>query len=85
MYEPHCAYAPLAKPAVPQNGNTNPVDAFIREKVASRRINSSLEVARAKLLRRLSLDLIGLPPTPQEVAAFTADLGPDAYERQLDR
>ena len=85
VYEPHWAYAPLVKPAVPQNGNANPVDAFIREKLASRRITPSVEAPRAKLLRRLSLDLIGLPPTPEEVAAFTADLSPGAYERQVDR
>jgi hypothetical protein len=85
VYEPHWAYVPLAKPVVPQNGNLNPVDAFIREKLASQSITPSLDAPRAKLLRRLSLDLIGLPPTPEEVTAFTADMGKDAYERQVDR
>lgn len=85
VYEPHWSYSPLAKPPVPPNGNTNPVDAFIREKLSAKNITPSPEAPRAKLLRRLSLDLIGLPPTPEDVAVFTADPAPDAYERQVDR
>lgn len=85
VYESHWAYAPLTKPAVPAKGAVNPIDAFIREKLAKKKISSSPEAAKSRLLRRLSLDLTGLPPTPEEVAAFVADASPGAYERQVDR
>ena len=85
VYEAHWAYTPLVKPAVPAGGEKNPVDAFIREKLAAKQIAPSPEAPKAKLLRRLSLDLTGLPPTPEEVSAFTADAAPDAYEKQVDR
>ena len=85
VYEPHWAYAPLVKPVVPQNGNAHPVDAFVREKLASRGVVPSPEAPRARLLRRLSLDLVGLPPAPEEVEAFETDARLDAYERQVER
>src|SRR5690606_204950 len=50
-----------------------------------RHLAPSPEADRATLLRRLSLDLIGLPPTPDELAAFLHDTSPDAYARQIDR
>jgi hypothetical protein len=84
-YESHWAYAPLSKPAVPANGAANPIDAFIQAKLAEKKIGPSPEAPRAKLLRRLSLDLTGLPPTPEETESFLADTAPDAYERQVDR
>jgi hypothetical protein len=84
-YEVHWAYAPLVRPAVPQNGNANAVDAFIRARLAEKKIAPSPEAPRAKLLRRLSLDLTGLPPTPPEVEAFEKDAAPDAYEKQVAR
>ncbi len=83
-YEAHWAYAPLVRPAVP-GGEKNAVDAFVREKLGGKKIAPSLETPKAKLLRRLALDLTGLPPTPEEVSAFTADSARDAYEKQVDR
>ncbi len=85
IYEPHWAYAPLAKPPVPNNGAPHPIDAFIREKLAEKKIAPSPEAAKEKLLRRVSLDLTGLPPTPEEVATFLKDPAPTAYENQVDR
>ncbi|MEP6672237.1 MAG: DUF1549 domain-containing protein, partial [Chthoniobacter sp.] len=90
VYEPHWAYAPLNKPPVPAIGNgqspiANPIDGFIREKLAEKKIEPSPEAPKARLLRRLSLDLTGLPPTAEEVAAFVADETPNAYEKQVDR
>jgi hypothetical protein len=85
VYEPHWAYAPLKKPAVPKNGAAHPIDGFIRERLAEKKVQPSPEAPKAKLLRRVSLDLTGLPPTPEEVAAFIADPAPDAYEKQVDR
>ncbi|MCA9132827.1 MAG: DUF1549 domain-containing protein, partial [Planctomycetales bacterium] len=64
---------------------THPVDRFVRARQVEHGLQPSGEASRAELLRRLSLDLIGLPPTPAEVAHFTADTRPDAYERQVDR
>ncbi len=90
VYEPHWAYAALTRPAVPKIENrpseiVNPIDAFIRAKLAEKKIEPSAEAPKARLLRRLSLDLTGLPPTPAEVAAFVADNSPKAYEKQVDR
>jgi len=85
QYESHWAYAPLVRPAVPANGAANPIDAFIRERLAEKKIEPSAEAPKTKLLRRLSLDLTGLPPAPEETAAFVADESPGAYERQVDR
>ncbi len=84
-YEAHWAYAPLVKPAVPAIGAPNPIDAFVRAKLAEKKIAPSPEAPKAKLLRRLSLDLTGLPPTPEESAAFLNDATPDAYEKQVER
>jgi hypothetical protein len=86
-YEPHWAYAPLQAPVLPAMpaGGRNPIDAFIGAKLAEKRLTPSPEAGKERLLRRLSLDLTGLPPTPAEVAAFVADTRADAYERQVDR
>jgi hypothetical protein len=76
--------APL--PAVQNNAWTrNPIDYFILEKIEKANLKPSPEASRAVLLRRVSLDLTGLPPSPQELAAFLADQSPDAYEKAVDR
>jgi len=96
VYEPHWAYATLEKPTPPPSppspsprssasSSTSPIDAFIRAKLAEKRISPAAEAPKARLLRRLSLDLTGLPATPEEVAAFLADHSPRAYEQQVDR
>ena len=86
-YEAHWAYVPLKAPAIPAMpaGGRNPIDAFIGAKLAEKRIAPAAEASKERLLRRLSLDLTGLPPTPAELAAFLADTAPDAYEKQVDR
>ena len=83
---------PLARPPVPQPTGTppfaatsHPVDAFIRAKLAGAGLAPSPEADRRTLLRRVTFDLLGLPPTPAEVAAFVADTAPMAYERLVDR
>ena len=63
----------------------NPIDAFIRARLAVEKLAPSPEAARETLLRRVTLDLTGLPPTPAEVEVFLADQSPDAYERAVDR
>ncbi|MFZ9979622.1 MAG: PSD1 and planctomycete cytochrome C domain-containing protein [Opitutales bacterium] len=84
-YKEHWAYVTPVRPALPANGEKNPVDAFVVEKLAKVGLNLSPEAPKATLLRRLSLDLTGLPPTPEETAAFLADDAPDAYGKQVDR
>lgn len=87
VYEPHWAYKPLAAPAIPAlpPGGHNPIDAFIATKLAEKKAVLSPEASKERLLRRLSLDLTGLPPTPGETATFVADLTPQAYDKQVDR
>ena len=63
----------------------NPIDAFIRRELEVRKIRPSPEADRRTLLRRLSLDLIGLPPTPEETELFLKDKSPNAYEKQVER
>jgi hypothetical protein len=84
-YKEHWAYVTPVRPALPANGEKNPIDAFVVEKLAKVGLNLSPEAPKATLLRRLSLDLTGLPPTPEETAAFLADQSPDAYAKQVDR
>ncbi|MEI6463439.1 MAG: PSD1 and planctomycete cytochrome C domain-containing protein [Verrucomicrobiota bacterium] len=84
----HWAYVPPprgAPPAVrtPAAGK-NPIDAFVRARLEREGLAPSPETDRRTLHRRLSLDLLGLPPAPQEVAAFVANPRPDAYERLVD-
>lgn len=84
VYEPHWAYAPLVKPAVPR-GAVNPIDAFVKAKLQAKKIKPSAEAEKSRLLRRVSLDLTGLPPTPAETAAFLADRSRGAYAKQVER
>ncbi len=85
----HWAFEKPIKPKVPQASNTtwitNPVDNFILEKLDKVGLKPSPEAPRYKLIRRLSYDLNGLPPTPAEVDAFINDKSPNAYEKLVDR
>ncbi len=63
----------------------NPIDAFVLEKLRQEKLKASPESERATLIRRVSLDLIGLPPTLNEVDEFLADKSPGAYEKVVDR
>jgi len=88
-YEPHWAYIKPKRPDVPQTTNAswvcNPLDAFILHGLEAKHIQPSPEADKRTLLRRLSLDLIGLPPTPEEVKVYLAYPRPGAYERQVNR
>lgn len=73
-------------PAVPAlKGAANPIDAFLLEKLQAKNLSFSPEADRLTLLRRLSIAVLGLPPTPAEVDAFLKDTRPGAWERQVDR
>jgi hypothetical protein len=83
------AFRPLTRPPSPRIPVTpwvrNPVDHFVLARLQSEGLAPSPEADRPTLLRRLKFDLLGLPPTPEEVAAFAADRDPLAYERLVDR
>jgi len=82
----HWSFEPLRRPTVPTlPGASHPIDAFVRHALSRDGLKPAPEAPRATLLRRLSLDLTGLPPTQEEVDAFVADASPRAYERQVDR
>jgi hypothetical protein len=88
-YQAHWAYEPIRRPAVPAVKDPawvkNPIDAFILAYLEARGLKPSPEAERRTLIRRLSLDLIGLPPTVEEVHAFEVDSSKDAYEKVVDR
>lgn len=77
---------PLVAPKVPDVvGVEHPVDRFIRARLAERKLTPSLEADRRTLIRRLFIDLHGLPPTPGEVEAFVNDSDPQAYTQLVNR
>ena len=85
-FENHWAFEPPVRAPVPKiAGITHPVDAFLALKWADRGILPTPEADRPTLIRRLSLDLIGLPPTPKEVEAFVHDKSPNAYDLLVER
>ncbi len=69
----------------PKSEILNPIDAFIRARLDQEKLTPSPEADKYTLVRRVSLDLIGLPPTPEEADAFVQDTAPDAYEKLVDR
>jgi mono/diheme cytochrome c family protein len=85
----HWAFVPPVRPSLPkvsvEKWPKNPVDRFVLARLDAEGLKPSPEADRTTLIRRLSLDLIGLPPTPEEVDAFIADPAPDAYEKVVDR
>lgn len=90
----HWAFVAPQRPALPpvdmlspksQAWAQHPVDRFVWVKQAEQQLQPSPQATKAELLRRLSLDLIGLPPTPDEVRRFEQDDSPEAYVRQVDR
>jgi Protein of unknown function (DUF1553)/Protein of unknown function (DUF1549)/Planctomycete cytochrome C len=85
-YEGHWSYQPVQRGTPPQvAGATNPIDAFIQSRLAREGLHPSPEADRRTLIRRASFDLTGLPPTPEETAAFINDKSPGAYEKVVDR
>ncbi len=88
-YEPHWAYVAPKRGKVPAvkaaEWIRNPVDAYILKALEAKGVAPSPEADRPTLARRLSLDLVGLPPTPEEVEAFVRDNEPRAFERLVDR
>ena len=85
----HWAFQQVRRPEAPANVTNgtprNEIDRFILARLAKDKLSMSPEADRRVLLRRVSLDLTGLPPTPDEIADFLPDKRPDAFERQVDR
>lgn len=88
-WSPHWSFVPPTRPDLPQVENKdwakNPIDHFILNRLHEHSLSPSQEADKRTLIRRVTLDLIGLPPTPQEVEAFLDDVSPDAYENLVDR
>ncbi len=87
--EPHWSFAPPTRPRTPKVKQTvwvrNPIDAFILAELDANDLKPANEADRATLLRRVTFDLTGLPPTPAETDAFLDDKRPNAYERVVER
>ncbi len=84
----HWSYIPPTRPEVPKVQGRQPahaIDAFIQVQLKSRNLTPSNSADKVTLIRRLYFDLLGLPPTPNEVKAFVNDSRPDAYEHVVDR
>ncbi len=85
----HWAFQPVRKPELPAVKKTDwvktPIDAFVLAGLERKGLAPAPTADRRTLIRRVTLDLHGLPPTPEEVAAFEMDRSPDAYERLIDR
>ncbi len=96
-YAGHWAFIPPTRPAVPKlstqhsvlstqsSAGGNPIDHFIRARLDQLGLKPSPEAGKPTLIRRVTLDLTGLPPTPSEIDAFLADQSPNAYEKVVDR
>ena len=85
----HWSFRPVLRPALPAvmraEWARNPIDRFILARLEQTGLMPSPEADRTTLIRRLYYDLIGLPPTPEEVAAFCSDDSSDAFERLVDQ
>src|SRR6185503_18529627 len=83
------AFQKVVKPAVPTVQNRawvrTPIDAFILAKLEEKKLIPNSPADKITLIRRVTLNLIGLPPTPEEVQAFLNDTSPQAYEKLIDR
>ena len=86
-YEQHWSFRKIVRPEVPAAPGDpgNPIDRFLEARVAAEGLPLNAAADRPTLIRRVSFALTGLPPTPEEVAAFVADPAPDAYDKLVDR
>jgi hypothetical protein len=79
------AFKPVVKPAVPAGPETNPIDRFVRARLAEKGLTPVGPAEKRALIRRVTIDLTGLPPKPEEVEAFLKDESADAYAKLVDR
>jgi len=81
----HWAFKLVVRPPLPQSELRNPIDRFVSAKLSDKGLSLSPRADKQTLIRRATFDLHGLPPTPDEVAAFLKDDSPEAYEKLIDR
>ncbi|MEO1997582.1 MAG: PSD1 and planctomycete cytochrome C domain-containing protein [Planctomycetaceae bacterium] len=84
-WQGHWAFVPPTRPLVPAEGGSNPIDSFILTGLKSQSIQPVVAADHKTLLRRMTLDLTGLPPTPEAVDAYIANPSPRAYEEFVDQ
>jgi hypothetical protein len=88
VYQPHWSFVAPQRPVLPKVSNPkwvrNAIDDFILERLDQEKLKPATEADRRTLMRRVSLDLTGLPPLPAEVEAFVKDKSPNAYEKVVD-
>ena len=88
-WEDHWAYNPIQKPSLPQPSIPewirNPIDQFVLSTLEKKNLRPSPEATKRTLVRRLSFDLTGLPPTQEEVSSYLLDHSANAYEKVVDR
>jgi hypothetical protein len=88
-WQKHWSFIPPRHPSIPKVARQawpgNAIDAFVLQRLEQQGLHPSPEADRSVLIRRVTLDLTGLPPTPSEVEAFLADRSPNAYEKVVDR
>jgi hypothetical protein len=84
VYQPHWAFSAPKQAPLPKSG-VHPIDAFVQARLEQAGLKPSPEADRYALVRRVTLDLTGVPPTPEEADAFVNDKSPDAYEKLVDR
>ena len=84
-YRKHWSFEPPVRPPVPAAKGTSPIDAFLHAELSAQGLQPAPAADKARLLRRVTLDLTGLPPTPAEVEAFLADNSPQAYDKVVER
>ncbi len=88
-YSPHWAFTAPQRPALPKVHDARwaktPIDRFVLNRLEQEKLKPAGQASREILIRRATLDLIGLPPTPEEIDAFVMDHSPEAYEKLVDR
>ena len=84
--ESHWAFKPLAESSPPNpQGSTDPIDSYLRKRIIDRELNPSASAEKSTLARRLSFDLLGLPPNFDDVESLSKDSRPDAISRLIDK
>jgi hypothetical protein len=83
-YRQHWSFVAPTKRELPKSDVTHPIDAFLRDRLKAEGLEPAPLADRRTLIRRVTLDLTGLPPTPEEVEAFVSDQSDDAYEQLIE-
>ena len=87
-YQAHWSFVPLVRPVAPRStsvSSRNPIDSFVQSRLAQEGLELAAQADRERLLRRVTLDLTGVPPSLDELDEFLADQSPDAFEKVVDR